>query len=104
MSAYSYYHALGRFPGKPDLIIIPKPDTPAFIKTDGIISPSQLYEKFHGTDAKGFVSLQVTATLNIHLDGDIKLSRKTLMTEFLHNMSMQALIKKTTTSCLILKT
>ena len=46
MSAYSYFnHALGRFPGKLDLILIPKPDTPAPIKADGIIfSKSTLQE------------------------------------------------------------
>ena len=91
MSAYRYfYHALGRFPGKLYLVIIPKPDTPKFIKTDEIISPNQLYEKFCGTDAKVLVSVQVLAALNIHLGGDTELSRKT-MTELLHNMSMQAL-------------
>ena len=79
MNAYGYfYHALGRFPGQFDLIIIPKPDTPAFIKTDGIISPNQLYGKFCRTDAKGLVSVQVLATLNIHLGVDTKLSRKTI--------------------------
>ena len=47
MNAYRYfYHALGRFPGKLYLVIIPKPDTPKFIKTDEIISPNQLYENF----------------------------------------------------------
>ena len=91
MNAYRYFfHALGRFPGKLYLVIIPKPDTPKFIKTDEIISPNQLYEKFCGTDAKGLVSVQVLASLNTHLGGDTELSRKT-MTEFLHNMSMQAL-------------
>ena len=84
MSAYSYfYHASG-------LITIPKPDTPAFIKTDEIIFPNQLYKEFRVTDAKGLVSVQVLAALNIHLGSDIELPRKT-MTEFLHNMSMQAL-------------
>ena len=93
MSAYSYfYHAFGRFPGKLDLIIIPKPSTPAFIKTDEIISPNQLFEKFRSTDAKGLVSVQVLAASNIHLGGDIKLSTKT-MTEFLH-MFMQALSRE----------
>ena len=52
MNAYSYfYHALGRFPGKLDLVITLKPDVPTFIKTDEIISPNRLYEKFRGTDA-----------------------------------------------------
>ena len=68
MSAYSYfYHVLGRFPSKLDLIIILRPDVPTFIKTDDVISPNQLYEKFRGTDARGLVSAQVLATLNIFL-------------------------------------
>ena len=47
MSAYSYfYHALGRFPDKLDLIIFPRPDVPAFIKTEEVISQNQLYKKF----------------------------------------------------------
>ena len=45
MSAYSYfYHVLGRFPGKLDLIIIPKPDTPAFMKTRNNFFKSTLRE------------------------------------------------------------
>ena len=63
MNAYSYFcHALGRFPGKLDLVIIPKPDTPKFIKTDEISSPNQLYKKFYGTDAKGLVLVQALAS------------------------------------------
>ena len=95
MSAYSYfYHVLGRFPGKLDLIIITKPDTPAFIKTDEVIFPNQFYEKCRSTDAQGLVSVQVLlAALNIYLGSDIKLSRKTI-TEFLYNMLMQALIRE----------
>ena len=91
MKAYSYfYHVLGCFLGKLDLVIIPKPDTPELMKSDEIISPNELYERSRGTDAKGLVSVQVLAALNIHLGSDIELSRKT-MTEFLQNMSMQAL-------------
>ena len=68
MSAYSYfYRVLGRFPGKLDLIIILRPDVPTFIKTDEVIFPNQLHEKFRGTDARGLVSAQVLATLNIFL-------------------------------------
>ena len=59
MSACSYFcYELGRFLGKIDLIIIPKPDTPAFIKTDEIISPNKLYEKFRGTDAKALIQFR----------------------------------------------
>ena len=104
MNAYSYfYHALGRFLGKLDLVIIPKPDMPKFIKTDEIISPNQLYKILRGTDAKGLISVQLLAALNIHLGGDIELSRKT-MTECLQNMSMQAVNRGDDTSFLILKT
>ena len=68
----------------------PKPDIPHFIKTDEIISPNQLYEKCKGSDAKGLVSVQVLAALNIYLGSNVEHSRET-MTEFLHNLSMQAL-------------
>ena len=94
MNGYSqFYHGLGCFPGRQDLTIIPKPDLPSFIKTDEIISPNQLYEKFRGSDAKGLVSVQVLAALDIYLGGDVELSRET-MTEFLHSLSMQALNRK----------
>ena len=47
-------------------------------------------EKFKGSDAKGLVSVQVLAALNIYLGGDFELSRETV-TEFFYNLSMQAL-------------
>ena len=94
MNGYSqFYHGLGCFPGRQDLTIIPTPDVPSFIKIDEIISPNQLYEKFRGSDAKGLVSVQVLAALDIYLGGDVELSRDT-MTEFLHSLSMQALNRK----------
>ena len=61
---------MGCSPGRQDLIIIPKPDIPPFIKTQEVISPNQLYEKCHGTDARGLVSVQMLAGLNIFLGGD----------------------------------
>ena len=104
MKTYSYcYHVLGCFPGKLDLVIIPKPDTPKFIKSDEIISPNKLYERFRGTDAKGLVSAQVLAALNIHLGSDIELYRKT-MTKFYKIYQCRPLIEKMITSYLILKT
>ena len=84
---------LGRFPGKLDLIIIPRPDIPTFIKTDEVIFPNQVYKKLQGTNAKGLVSVQVLVALNIFLGRDTELSRKTT-TEILHSMSMQALKRK----------
>ena len=97
MKTYSYcYHVLGCFPGKLDLVIIPKPDTPKFIKSDEMISPNQLYERFRGTDAKGLVSVQVLAALNIHLGSDIE--------KFYKIYQCRPLIEKMITSYLILKT
>ena len=94
MNAYSYfYHRLGRFPGRQDLIIIPKPDIPHFIKTDEIISPNQLYEKFKGSDAKGLVSVQVLAALNIYLGSNVELTFKgdydRVLAQFIHAGSEQ---------------
>ena len=94
MNAYSYlYHALGCCLRKLDLVIIPKADTPKFIKKDKIISPNQPYKIFRGTDAKDLVSVQVLPALNIHVGSDIELPRKS-MTEFLQNMSIQVLKKE----------
>ena len=47
-----------RFPGSQDLIVVPRPEMPYFIKTDKIISTYQLFEKFSCLDACGLVSLQ----------------------------------------------
>ena len=93
IGAYSYlFHILSHFSGRQDLIIIPKPEIPPFIRTQEVISPNQLCKTFYDTDARGLVSVEMLAGLNIFLGGDPEKSRKT-MTEFLHNMSMQALSK-----------
>ena len=44
--------------GFQDLIVVPRPEMPYFIKTDKIISTYQLFEKFSCLDACGLVSLQ----------------------------------------------
>ena len=76
----------GRFPGSQDLIVVPRPEIPYFIKTDKIISTNQLFEKFSSSDARGLVSIQALAALNIYLGGNTEVSKHAL-TEFLHNMS-----------------
>ena len=81
-----------RFPGSQDLIVVSRPEIPYFIKTDKIISTNQLFEKFSSSDVRGLVSIQALATLNIYLGGNAEISRQAL-TEFLHNMSHQALNK-----------
>ena len=82
----------GRFPGSQYLIVVPRPEIPYFIKTDKIISTIQLFEKFSSSDVHGLVSIQALAALNIYLGGKAETSRLAL-TEFLPNMSHQALNK-----------
>ena len=71
IGAYRYvFHILSHFTGRQDLIIIPKPEIPPFIRTQEVISPNQLYKTFYGTDARGLVSVEMLAGLNIFLGGD----------------------------------
>ena len=87
-----FFQQHGRFPGSQELIVVPKPEIPYFIKTDKIISTDQLFEKFSSSDARGLVSVQALAALNTYLGGNAEISRQAL-TEFLHNMSHQVLNK-----------
>ena len=85
-----FFQQRGRFPGFQDLIVLLKAEIPYFIKTNKVISTNQLYEKFSRTDARRLVSIQALAALNIYYGGSTEISRQAL-TEFLHNMSHQAL-------------
>ena len=80
----------GRFPGSENLAIVPMGVMPSFIKTNGVISPFDLFEKFNSTNAHGLVLTQFLAALNIFIGGDKTIS-KNAMSEFFHNLSMQAL-------------
>ena len=60
------------------------------MKTNDILSPFDLYENFSSTDARGLVCVQFLAALNVFLGGN-KIISKNAMTEFFHNLSMQAL-------------
>ena len=88
----NFFQQRGRFPGSQDLIVIPRPEIPYFIKTNKIIFTNQLYDKSSSTDAHGLVSIQALAALNIYYGESIEKSRNAL-TEYLHNMSHQALNK-----------
>ena len=88
----NFFQQHGRFPGSQDLIVVPKPEIPYFIKTNNVISTNQLYEKISSTDAQALVSIQALAALNMYYGGSAEISRQAL-TEFLHNMSHQALNK-----------
>ena len=80
-----------RFPGSQDLIVVPKPETPYIIKTNKVISTNQLYQKLSSADARGLVSIQALAGLNMYNGGNTEISRQAL-SEFLH-MSHQTLNK-----------
>ena len=83
-----FFQQHGRFPGSQDLVVVPKPEIPYFIKTNTVISTNQFYEKFSSTAARGLVSIQALA----YYSGSTEISRQAL-SEFLHNMSHQALNK-----------
>ena len=83
----------GRFPGSQRLIMLLQADIPDFVKTEMPLSPIDLYKKFKAKDAKALASVQAIAALNIHLGGDRDISKKAL-TEFLCNLTFQALSKE----------
>ena len=62
------------------------------MKTNDILTPLDLYENFTSTDAHGLVCVQFLAALNVFLGGD-KIISKNAMSEFFHNLSVQALDK-----------
>ena len=86
----NFYFKTGRFPGFFELINVPPGENPPFIEKHDKISPFEINEKFSNTDAYGLASVQFLAILNVFFGGD-KLLSKNVMSEFLHNLSLQAL-------------
>ena len=87
-----FFQQHGRFPVSQNLLVVPKPEIPYFLKTNKVISTNQLHEKFTSTDPCGLVSIEALAALIIYYGRSTEISRQTL-SEFLHNMSHQALNK-----------
>ena len=85
-----FFYDTGRFPGRYELIHLPTPIMPSFIKSNDWISPRSLYETYVGRDMQGITSVQFLAAFNRFLGGNVELSRNA-MNEFFHNMSWQAL-------------
>ena len=86
-----FYFKIGRFPGNHfDLMMVPPGVKPSFVKTRDEISPSEINEKFQSGPSYGLAAVQFLAALNIYFGGDKKLSQN-VMSEFFHNMSLQAL-------------
>ena len=72
------------------LVIVLAGVVPSFVKTNDILSPFDLYENFNSTNVHGLVCVQFLAALNVFLGG-YKTISKNAMTEFFHNLSIQAL-------------
>ena len=86
-----FYFKTGRFPGNHfDLMIAPPGIKPSFVKTRDEISPSKINEKFQSGPSYGLAAVQFIAALNVYFGGEKQLSQN-LMSEFFHNMSLQAL-------------
>ena len=73
-----FFQNHGRLPGSQELIIVPRTETPNFIKTQKIISTSRLYQKFNSTDLQGLLTIQAIAALNVYFGGRLETSRQAL--------------------------
>ena len=85
-----FYFKTGRFPGSHNLLNVPPGVNPPFIKKHDRLSPFEIHEKFNGSDAYGLISVQFLAALNVFFGGD-KLDSQNVMSEYLNNLSLQAL-------------
>ena len=90
MIDFFFFFAFGRFPAINELTIVPTGDVPSFVQLSDIISPSELYKIFSSGNARGLLCVHFLAVLNVHLGG-YKMLSKNAMSEFFHNLSMQAL-------------
>ena len=91
MKAYDcFYYINGRFPPVDNLITLRKSKIPDFIQAEKEIFPIALYKPFRGGKLHALVCTQILCVLNIHLQGNPKLSRDKMSTFYL---SMQALSK-----------
>ena len=68
-----FFQNHGRLPGSQELIILPRTETPNFIKTQKIISTSR--QKFNSTDLQGLVTI---AALNAYFGGRLETSKQAL--------------------------
>ena len=86
----NFYFKTGRFPGSYNLLNVPPGINPPFIKKHDRLSPFEIHAKFNGSDAYGLISVQFLAALNVFFGGD-KLDSQNVMSEYLNNLSLQAL-------------
>ena len=71
-------------------MIVPAGVKPSFVKTRDEISPFEINEKFQSGPSYGLAATQFLAAMNIYFGGDKTISQN-VMSEFFHNLSLQAL-------------
>ena len=86
----NFYFKTGRFPGYSELINVPPGVNPHFIEKNDRISPFEINEKFKDSSCYGIASVQFISALHVFFAGEKNLL-KNVMSEFLHNLSLQAL-------------
>ena len=86
----SFFFDKGRFPGPQELVMLPQPKIPDFVRTQIALSPIDFKKKFSSTNAKALVSIPALAVLNFYIGGDKDISKEA-MEEFLRNLIFQAL-------------
>ena len=89
-----FYFEFGRFPGNPRLIILPRAELPDEIKNTKPIKLTHLFESYHGTLAKGLVSLQALCALLLEMAGDNADTRNVVriaMSEYFENLTFASL-------------
>ena len=86
-----FFFKTGQFPGNHvDLMVVPPGVKPSFVRTSDEISPTEINEKFQSGPSYGLAAVQFIAALSVYFGGDKELSRN-VMSEFFHNLSLQAL-------------
>ena len=88
----TYFFAFGRFSAINKLKVVPTGDVPSFVWSSDVISPSELYKRYNLGYTRELVCVHFLAALNVYLGGD-KMISKNAVSEFFHNLSMQALSK-----------
>ena len=70
-----FFFKTGRFPGSKHLVIVLIGVMPSFVKTNEVISPFDLYEKFNSLSAEGLVWTQFLVAFNIFIGSNKTISR-----------------------------
>ena len=87
----NFYFKTGRFPGNTiDLMMVPLGVKPSFVESEDQISTFEINEKFKNSGSYGLALVQFIAALHGFFGGNKELS-KNVMSEFLQNLSSQAL-------------